>query len=469
MSPNRSTPFVYDKNSVASIYEYALRLKNRSLAEVVTLPDGIANVRDRGNLGNLVETYYFKHKPPNDHHPDFAEVGLELKTSGVVKRKSGEFRAKERLVLTMIDFNTLTREEWVTSSFLHKCQKMLILFNEFDKDIPVINRKFVMDPLLFSIGGLEDLPVQVKGFENIPIGELETLKRDWLFIRQKVLDGKAHELSEGDTFFLGACRKGAGGPKEALRTQPYSELGAKARAFSLKQNYVNRLIERHVNQIHESGIFESLPLDEATQETFRDFLGKSIDELAIEFDYFKKSKNQKGYFRKLAIKILASAGTVTSQLSEADIEMKTIRLKPNGSPREAMSFPAFDYMKIGGEDWEDSSFFEKIERKFLFVVFQEGKDSIERLVAAEYWNMPYVDRLEAKRVWEETKRRVGVDASNLPTSKESKVAHVRPKAADGKDKALSPQGQMLIKKCFWLNQKYIASIMENIVKSNQGN
>ena len=466
MSSSHATSNVYDKNSVVSIYEFALRLKNRSLAEVVLLPEGVTNTRDRGNLGNLVETYFFKHKPPNNHHPDFAEAGLELKTTGVVERKTGEFRAKERLVLTMIDFNTLPAEEWVTSSFLHKCQKMLILFNKFDKDTPVINRKFVMDPLLFSIGGLEDATVKVEGFENIPIGELETLKRDWLFIRQKVMDGKAHELSEGDTFFLGACRKGAGGSTEALRTQPYSELGAKARAFSLKQNYVNKLIERHVNQIHESGIFESLPFDEATHEAFRDFIGKSIDELAIQFQYFKTSKNQKGYYRSLAIKILATAGTVNSQLHDADIEMKTIRLKANGSPRESMSFPAFDYMKIGLEDWEGSSFFEKIERKFLFVVFQEGNDHVERLVAAEYWNMPYEDRLEAKRVWEETKRRVGIDASNLPTSKESKVAHVRPKAADGEDKAISPQGQMLIKKSFWLNQQYIASIMKNIVKSN---
>ena len=467
MSSGQNLSNLYDKNSIASIYEFASRLKNKSLVDVVSLPEGITNVRNRGNLGGLVETYYFQNEPPNDHNPDFAEVGLELKTSGVVKSRKGEFRAKERLVLTMIDFNTLVREEWVTSSFLHKCQKMLILFSKYDQGIPVINRKFVMDPLLFSIGYLENATVEVEGFKNIPIGEQETLKRDWLFIRQKVLDGKAHELSEGDTFFLGACRKGSGGPKEALRTQPFSNQGAKARAFSLKQNYVNKLIERHVNEVHESGIFDFLPIHLATQETFKAYIGKSVDELAIEFNYFKKSKNQKGYFRSLTIKILAKSGTVTSQLNDADIEMKTIRLKTNGTPRESMSFPTFDYMKIGAEDWEASSFFEKIERKFLFVVFQEGDDHVERLVAAEYWNMPYEDRLEAKRVWEDTKRRVGVDASDLPTSKESRIVHVRPKAADGKDKAISPQGQMLIKKCFWLNKEYIASIMTGIVKSNK--
>jgi hypothetical protein len=73
--------------------------------------------------------------------------------------------------------------------------------------------------------------------------------------------------------------------------------------------------------------------------------------------------------------------------------------------------------------------------------------------------MPYKDRLEAKRVWEETKRRVAVDSSKLPGIKESSVAHVRPKARNGSDKILTPQGDLQVKKCFWLNSSYIAKII----------
>jgi hypothetical protein len=76
--------------------------------------------------------------------------------------------------------------------------------------------------------------------------------------------------------------------------------------------------------------------------------------------------------------------------------------------------------------------------------------------------MPYVDRLEAQRVWEETKARVAIDATNLPRQKDSYVAHVRPKGRDGEDKLPTPQGGMYLKQCFWLNSSYIAEAVKNL-------
>ena len=77
--------------------------------------------------------------------------------------------------------------------------------------------------------------------------------------------------------------------------------------------------------------------------------------------------------------------------------------------------------------------------------------------------MPYLDRWEAQRVWEETQRRVSIDASDLPRSRESAVAHVRPKARDGNDKLQTPQGDFQVKKCFWLNKDYIAGVVNKLV------
>ena len=73
--------------------------------------------------------------------------------------------------------------------------------------------------------------------------------------------------------------------------------------------------------------------------------------------------------------------------------------------------------------------------------------------------MPYKDRLEAQRVWEETKRRVLIDAKDLPRVGESYLAHVRPKARDGSDKIRTPQGDMHLKQCFWLNQNYLHQVV----------
>ena len=433
----------YDKNSVGSIYEFAMKLTGKSLAEAVQLPEGIANLRNKGDLGSLVERYYFEHTPPNNHDPDFKEAGLELKTTGVL-RKTTKYQAKERLVLTMIDYESIVDESWENSSFYKKCRLMLILFYLYSKEVAVIDRRFVLEPLLYEI----------------PLSDFAQIRRDWELIRQRVLDGKAHELSEGDTYYLGACRKGSGGEKEPLRKQPFSGERAKARAFSFKQGYINKLIEGHIGDVVSLGINAAVTFEEATQMRFKPFIGKTVVEISQELGYSKKSS--KGFLKDIANRILARDGHTVLELDKAGIELKTIRLTQAGKPRESMSFPGFKYLEIINEDWEDSSFYEKLEHKFLFVIFRADKNEVERLFKVVYWNMPYEDRLEAKRVWEETKKRVSIDASNLPKMSENSVAHVRPKARDGQDKLLTPQGDMQVKKCFWLNSGYIASVVAGI-------
>lgn len=435
----------YDKSSVSSIYEHAKKLTGKSLAQACFVPSEIANARNRGDLGSLVENFYFEHRPPTNHGPDFPDAGLELKTTGVVKSKTGGFRAKERLVLTMIDFEKVVTETWESSSFLLKCRLMLILFYLYETSRPVVDRRFVLEPLLYDI------------FEN----QIEVIKSDWEFIRDKVAAGKAHELSEGDTFYLGACRKGAGGENEPLRRQPNSEIRAKARAFSFKPKYINALIAgEKVEPILLKNPKQTF--EEAVAEKFQTFVGMSVLQIGKAFGLTKSSKNQKGFHRQLAVKILSDGGHTVPELEIAGIEMKTIRLRQSGKPRESMSFPGFKFLDIIDEAWEDSSFFQKIEQKFLLVVFQEDSTRQERLLGAFLWNMPYEDRQEAMRVWEETKKRVGVDATDLPKISESPVAHVRPKGRDANDKIPTPQGGMHTKQCFWLNANYIDVVVSGL-------
>jgi DNA mismatch repair protein MutH len=458
----------YDKTSISSIFDFAFRLVGKSLGEALSSDDRVVNLRDRGNFGTLVERYYFKHQPPNDHKPDFPEAMVELKTTGVTKKKD-LYRAKERLVLSMIDFESIVTEEWETSRLVKKCDLMLILPYEYTSN--VLERRFVLEPLLVSITGStapdrtdERRFLRRVGLKVSP-DDISQLKRDWEAIRDKVRAGKAHELSEGDTFFLGACRKGPGGEKEALRKQPNSTTKAKARAYSLKPGFVNKLLNEHLTKTSvettESrlGVGRHESFEQATRKKFDEYLGKSLDEIAQRVGYIGADCPGKGFKRDLAVRILAGEGSSVRELEMAEIEMKTIGLNKHGRAKESMSFPNFDYLKILDEEWEDSIFFERIERKFLFIVFQEGEQGETRLRSVLYWNMPYEDRQEARRVWEETKRRVAIDARNLPTSSESYVAHVRPKARNGNDTALTPQGEMLVKKCFWLNNRYITNVV----------
>jgi DNA mismatch repair protein MutH len=444
MSPNQ-VDYDYDKASADSIFEHALKLTGKSLSQVVALPIDVVNLRDRGKLGTLVERYFFKHSPPNDHNPDFKDAGVELKVTGVLKRKNGEYVGKERLVLTMINYDSIVTESWESNMFLNKCKKMLIMFYLYSKEIPVIEREFVLKPLMYEIPP-EDLPI---------------IKSDWETIRDKVLEGKAHELSEGDTFYLGACRKGAGGDKEKPRKQPFSTINAPARAFSFKQGYLNQLIS--ANQSDVSLVCgQNISIEDATRLKFEPYLNKSTEEISSALNHYKQGKNHKNFHRELAVKILTGGDSSVRELIKSGIELKTVRLQSNGKPKESMSFPAFDFIGIQGQTWEESTFFEKIEKKFLFIVFQLDALGEEKLLKAGYWSMPYPDRLEARRVWLDTQERVGIDAFDLPGMTESSVAHVRPKAKDGNDKALTPQGTYRTKQCFWLNSEYIGRVIAEI-------
>jgi DNA mismatch repair protein MutH len=435
----------YDKTSPESILEFAKRLTGKSLAELVDIPVEVMNKKNKGDLGTLLENFYFEHRPATNSGPDFEEAGVELKATGVVPHQARNHKAKERLVLTMINFEEIVHEEWETSTLLKKCQLMLVMFYLYQKHVEVIDRKFVVDPLLYRM------------YE----WDIAQIKSDWKAIRAKVIAGKAHELSEGDTIYLGAARKGSGGPNEPLRKQPNSTIGAKARAFSFKPPYVDALISGEKVLPAVLDVSEEVSFEEAVRRRFSHYEGRTVAEIAASFALAKTSKSQKGFHRQLAVKMLAAGGNSVPELDRAGIELKTIRLGKNGKPRESMSFPGFKFLEILNEEWEDSSFFEKIEKKFLFVVFRPAESGDEIFHTSLLWNMPYSDRLEAQRVWEDTKRRVAIDATDLPGMTESSVAHVRPKGKDGNDKIPTPQGGLHLRQAFWLNARYIGSIINS--------
>ena len=458
----------YNKSSVESIYEHAQGLIGKNLNQTTSLPEETVNARNRGDLGRLVEKYFFHHNPPNDHEPDFREAGLELKTTGIVKyakpNKNGEiFRAKERLVLNIIDYQTLPLESFETSSFLHKCNLMLLLFYEYDRETSVSFRKFVLDPLLIAIevNAFHQSPENMEFVRSHAVSvseaDLQIIKRDWEFIRRKVAENKAHELSEGDTNYLGACRKGSGGENESLRKQFDSATMAKARAFSLKQGFVTMLVQGQGKNYVSLGAGKNLSLEEITTLKFREFIGLTEFEIARRLNFDSASKSRKALLVKLILS--AKQDEKIEEFEKAEIQLKTVSISKSGRNRESMSFPAFKASEILTQNWEDSDFSFQVEGRFLFVVFQEDQQGEDRLKKVMFWTMPFEDRKEARRVWEDNKLRLQGNPRDLPRISESSIAHVRPHARNGKDFDTTPQGIEFVKSSFWLNSSYIAKVI----------
>ena len=438
------TQYKYDATSPESIRDFAKDLIGKSLEEAVG-KYSLDDASNKGKLGSLVEEHYYNYRPDNTSgEPDFAEAGVELKVTGVTPSatsKSG-YKAKERLVLMMIHYLTLVDEEWSSSNFLKKCRLMLILFYLYEKGIPATQRKFVLSPVLW----------------DFPATDLEIIKKDWLAIQKKISDGLAHELSEGDTFYLAACRKGSGGPGETLKRQPFSDIPAKARAFSLKPSYVNTIIESTWTdeELIHSKSDAGRGIEEISIGKFVGLEGRTEEEIAILYDYPIPHPKPKGYLAGLSLRILGTKKKWLPEFVKAGVVLKTIRLDRNGTPKESVSFPTFDFIETSEQDWEDSVFYEKINQKFFFVVYQYDENGFLRFKKCMFWNMPYEDRLEAERVWKKTVDVIKKgNMTALPKISESTVAHVRPHGRSRLDTLPLPNGGEFTKQCFWLNSQYI--------------
>lgn len=111
----------------------------------------------------------------------------------------------------------------------------------------------------------------------------------------------------------------------------------------------------------------------------------------------------------------------------------------------------------------------------MFVIFQERGDGAYVFDRVMFWNIPNDDLEEVHHVWERTVQTIrrGVQliqtpcgvSNDLPKQTESPVAHVRPHGKDASDKLPLPDGRMMTKQCFWLNNTYIA---EQIKEENHG-
>ena len=199
-----------------SIYEYSQLLIGHSLRGLYG-NEAVARLRKgKGGLGQMVEELFFGYGINGIREADFNEAGVELKCTPLLKSsKDGTYRIKERLVCTIINYSELAYTSFEDSHLLTKCRLMLLLFYLHVSGEPVFDYEFLFRMLW-----------------QLPEKDLIQIKADYEIIRAKVLRGEAQLLSEGDTMYLGAARKGHKG--EEPQNQPYSDIKAYRRAFSRK-------------------------------------------------------------------------------------------------------------------------------------------------------------------------------------------------------------------------------------------
>lgn len=454
----------YDKKDAKSIWQYSRGLLGQTLRKCA-MEDDIKTAKGKGSLGEMVEELYFFIENNNRPEPDFAEAGLELKCTPLKKGAMDQYLIKERLVCGMIDYIEEAGKDFEHSHFYAKCRLMLLLFYLHVAQVNQLDLEFIYSVLW-----------------KLPEKDLLIIRHDYEIIHDKIVNGLAHTLSEGDTMYLAACRKGAKGTDT---TQQYnSDIPAPTRAFSLKTAYMRTILEYVQNsgqnaicnydvKANEETVSKAElnvhSFDEIILSRFRPYIGIDYKKLAKKFkvDIAKKPKN---LFAIIASAIASKKGhfnvNKSDEFLKAGLTMKAIRVQANDSIKEAMAFENIDYQEVYDNDnWFDSRLYEIFSNRFLFVVFKEktkGKGDYV-LDNVFFWTMPQQNLASAEKYWEHIRKNVlenHIDHQYFWKAGDKKNFHVRPKARDSHDLADNPNGGKCKKFCYWFNNDYVRQIVK---------
>lgn len=466
----------YDETDPQSIEQYAQKMVGKTFDEICKEDEmsnsaflqeesayAVAheNKKRKGGLGELIEEKFFHYKCNNEARADFPEAGVELKVTPYKQNKNGSLVAKERLILTMIDYCTVVEEQFETSHFWEKSHLLLLVYYLYQKEI--VNR------LQYKIGYAR--------LFTPPEQDLKIIKHDFETIVEKIREGKAHELSEGDTLYLGAAPKAA--TSKDRRKQPFNDEPAKPRAFAFKNSYMTYVLNNYI--IPGKATYE--PIMKDTVDDFEGYVTDkileykncSVEELCNRFD-IDTEKKPKNLEAMLAYRILGIKGNHAEEFEKANVVVKAIRIGKNNKIKESMSFPTFKFKELVEEEWETSTFGTYLsETRFLFVVYKADENDVLHLKGCQFWNIPYQDlNEEVRKVWERTKQVIlegikvervnGKNKNNLPAASENPVCHVRPHGRNAEDTYELPDGRQFTKQCFWLNNSYILSQIKEELK-----
>lgn len=453
---------LYNKQEIEIISKSAIGKSISEIAneDIVTIPD--ADSLNKGSLGQLVEQFLFGITNNNDSEPDFMPAGIELKVTPYKKLKDNKLTAKERLVLNIINFKEEYKNDFKDSHFWMKNNTIQLLWYLWEQNKEPKDYKITHENLL-ELSKNEDLA---------------QIEKDWNYIVKKIKAGKAHELSEADTMYLGACTKGNN--SLSTREQPFSDFPAMQRAFCFKKSYMTQLVRKYIgdySDVEKVLNNSNNTFDEYVNSIISRYINKPQKELQKEFNIKTTPKNLNSILINRMFNLKGNLSD-TEEFQKANIIPKSIRIEENGRIIESMSFPYFRYTDIVNQEWETSELRDYLETtKYMFFVFKKVNGEYI-FKGIKLWNMPETDiETWVMDMWKKTYNTIktgnivrcivnGKRKTNFVGMSENEVCHVRPHGRNAADTCKLPVPDKLTgatsytKHCFWINNSYIKKIFE---------
>lgn len=361
----------YDDSNKDSILAYACEAKGMKISDMC-INGQTVNPKDKGAVGNLIQECYFGIPRNSFVEPDFVEAGVELKAFGYWDNGDSP-RADQRLSLSKIDFMEFVKDVPFEKSHLYyKCKCMLLMAyllklgqKRIDSEIKYIR--------LFEV-------------DKIVSRDWKQIVNDYYTITRKIRDGKASELSEGDTELLGAARTGDKNSK--LEKAPQDDK-ALPRRFALKQSYMTYLLKEYIVPEKEFNKKVKYPTKKYQVKIPR---GKTFEQLLDKMDKkyvgrtvknisgLKKIKEiigsinftNKNDYSRIGLAMLGTKSNEDIYLQKTNTVVKSVRIQKTGRIKENWSFPNFEVEDIVDQEWEESEVFMYLsEQRILMQIFVE--------------------------------------------------------------------------------------------------
>jgi len=366
--------------------------------------------------------------------PDFPAAGIELKSVPILLT-GAEPKAKERISISMIDFATLASQSWETADVRKKLDHMLMIFYGWEPLQPIARFR----TLAAGIWSPDD-------------STLQTIKTDWERIRDLVASGRRSEVSERLSSILGAATKGPGH-------------GSISRAWSLKQPFVSwiyrEMIGKEAVPARPTSANPAASFEARLAATLAPFVGR--DFLGLAQVVGRQWKQGKAAAAQIVRTLVGERSHGRSgDFLRFGVELKTVPVDQWGHVVEAMSFPAFVHEELIYEDWESSDLLGRLNRVLIVPIHRGRRATLDemRLGHPFFWSPSEADLAGIRKEWERFRSLIAAgQARELPKASETRFIHVRPKGRNVLDRDPAPGGFDVIKKSFWLNQRYLETIL----------
>lgn len=475
-----------------SIESYARLMEGMSFRQILNLgiyPEGVEREYNakayKGGMGNLIEERFFGYRANSDDRPDFPDAGVELKSTCYDMRKNRTKAAGERLVLTMVPFDRPVDDNLYASHLWTKAGLILLVFYGRDRQVDKYDQ-VVSNVRLFTPSKMD----------------LRVMEDDYRRIVSLVRQGRADELSEASTNYLGACTKGAS--ERTMWVEQYYAPGRKARrrAFCLKQSYMDYVLHHYILEepdaaepiVKDLALLGARSLDRYVEDTVKRHVGRTDRDLCRE--YGVPFTGNKAQWTTLVYRMLGVCGGRAEEFEKAGVSIRTIRVEPGTCRvKESLSLDPFEFDDLMAEGtWEESALFDYLGRtRFFFVVFEKGEDGSESsLLGGMFWSMSEsMLEADARRCWEETRAvvRRGVRfkvrygkggcvrvLNDLPDMAKNRCVHVRPHQQEvyyrgeglpslgdkPRNGSMLPDGRVMTKQSFWIGRDVLEDIVREI-------